>query len=159
MLPTTTTGPQPEPKKSRWRKWLKWTGIGCASWVGMMLVLGIIASIFTPASPPHAPIPKPGTKDTVAAVVVADSSMPVSATLAIPLASPALDVAPKISIEPPVPAPPKLEQKEVTVYTTSTGSKYHRSSCSSLRKSSYAISLSEAKAASYEPCRRCHPPN
>ena len=45
----------------------------------------------------------------------------------------------------------------ITVYITETGSKYHRSSCSSLRKSKIAIPLDEA-VESYEPCERCNPP-
>lgn len=45
-----------------------------------------------------------------------------------------------------------------TVYITDTGSKYHRSGCSYLKKSSHAISLSAAKAQGYTPCSRCNPP-
>ena len=45
----------------------------------------------------------------------------------------------------------------VTVYGTKTGKKYHRSSCSSLRRSKIPISLAEAKVG-YGPCARCKPP-
>lgn len=44
------------------------------------------------------------------------------------------------------------------VYITNTGTKYHRSSCSSLSKSKIPISLKEAKNQGYEPCKRCSPP-
>jgi uncharacterized repeat protein (TIGR02543 family) len=45
-----------------------------------------------------------------------------------------------------------------TVYITKTGSKYHRDGCSSLRKSKIAISLQDAVARGYEPCKNCNPP-
>ena len=44
-----------------------------------------------------------------------------------------------------------------TVYVTRTGKKYHRESCSSLRRSKISISLAEAKER-YGPCSRCNPP-
>ena len=46
----------------------------------------------------------------------------------------------------------------VTVYITKTGSKYHRGSCSYLRESKIAISLSSAKSQGYTACSRCDPP-
>lgn len=50
------------------------------------------------------------------------------------------------------------QENSVTVYITATGSKYHRSGCSYLKKSSIPISLSSAKAQGYTPCSRCNPP-
>ena len=47
--------------------------------------------------------------------------------------------------------------EDVSVYVTRTGKKYHRGSCSSLRRSKIPISLSEAKQR-YGPCSRCNPP-
>ena len=44
-----------------------------------------------------------------------------------------------------------------TVYITNTGKKYHRSGCSYLKKSQFAISVSSAKAQGYTPCSRCNP--
>ena len=44
------------------------------------------------------------------------------------------------------------------VYVTNTGTKYHRSTCSSLRKSKIQTTVSEAKALGYTPCSNCHPP-
>lgn len=44
-----------------------------------------------------------------------------------------------------------------TVYITDTGSKYHSSSCSYLKKSKRAISLNDAKSQGYTPCSRCNP--
>jgi len=45
-----------------------------------------------------------------------------------------------------------------TVYITSTGSKYHRGSCSYLSSSKIAISLSNAKSKGYTACSVCDPP-
>jgi endonuclease YncB( thermonuclease family) len=45
-----------------------------------------------------------------------------------------------------------------TVYITRTGAKYHRSGCSSLRKSSIPIKLKDAVTKGYTPCSRCNPP-
>ena len=47
--------------------------------------------------------------------------------------------------------------QEVTVYVTRTGKKYHRGSCSYLRRSKIPTSLAEAKQR-YGPCSRCSPP-
>ncbi|MGN1194303.1 MAG: fibronectin type III domain-containing protein [Acutalibacteraceae bacterium] len=44
-----------------------------------------------------------------------------------------------------------------TVYITETGTKFHRSSCSSLRKSKIAISRSKAIAQGYTACKICKP--
>lgn len=43
------------------------------------------------------------------------------------------------------------------VYITNTGSKYHRSSCRTLKKSQIEKHLSEVQG-SYEPCGICNPP-
>ena len=45
----------------------------------------------------------------------------------------------------------------ITVYRTRTGSKYHRATCSSLRSSSFPLSLAEAQDAGLGPCSRCKP--
>lgn len=45
---------------------------------------------------------------------------------------------------------------DITVYVTSTGTKYHRDGCRHL-KTRIPISLDKAKA-SYDPCRVCNPP-
>ena len=59
-------------------------------------------------------------------------------------------------VEHPKPKPP-VQPTSVTVYVTRTGKKYHRGTCSYLRRSRIAISLDRAKA-SYGPCSRCSPP-
>ena len=46
----------------------------------------------------------------------------------------------------------------ITVYITKTGGKYHRSSCSYLRRSKIPISLKDACGSGYTPCSRCKPP-
>lgn len=53
---------------------------------------------------------------------------------------------------------PAAQETSTTVYITETGSKYHRSGCSYLKKSCISISLSSAKAQNYTPCSRCNPP-
>ena len=47
------------------------------------------------------------------------------------------------------------EKKDCTVFVTRTGNRYHKSYCSSLRKSRIPMSRSEAIKAGYTPCRRC----
>jgi hypothetical protein len=44
-----------------------------------------------------------------------------------------------------------------TVYITKTGEKYHRSSCQYLRKSKYAVSMTEAVERGYTACSVCQP--
>jgi len=51
---------------------------------------------------------------------------------------------------------PPDTQDEI-VYITKTGSKYHRGSCSYLKKSKIPISKKDAKARGYGPCSRCRP--
>lgn len=59
----------------------------------------------------------------------------------------------------PVPKLPAVNETSpaVAVYVTRTGKKYHRGSCSYLRRSKILISLEEAKLG-YSPCSRCSPP-
>jgi micrococcal nuclease len=49
------------------------------------------------------------------------------------------------------------DPKEITVYITRTGRKYHRAECHCLAKSKIAISLADAKE-KYQPCKLCTPP-
>jgi len=51
----------------------------------------------------------------------------------------------------------KDQDKDVIVYVTKTGTKYHRSDCSCLRKSCIPIPLSEARK-KCSPCSKCNPP-
>lgn len=48
-------------------------------------------------------------------------------------------------------------KKEVIVYITDTGTKYHRNSCSYLRQSKIQIDESKAIRQGYTPCSRCNP--
>ena len=50
------------------------------------------------------------------------------------------------------------ETKEITVYVTKTGEKYHRDGCQYLRKSQIPISLDNAVDTGYGPCSKCDPP-
>lgn len=47
--------------------------------------------------------------------------------------------------------------KEIMVYVTSTGKKYHRAGCSSLSKTKIPMALEKARK-DYLPCKQCHPP-
>lgn len=46
----------------------------------------------------------------------------------------------------------------IIVYITTTGTKYHRATCSYLSSSKIPISLSEAKAEGYTSCSVCNSP-
>ena len=48
---------------------------------------------------------------------------------------------------------------DIIVYITETGQKYHRETCSSLKKSKIPIERSEAVRQGYEPCSICKPDN
>ena len=50
------------------------------------------------------------------------------------------------------------DKKEITVYITKTGAKYHTAGCSYLKKSSIPIELANAIGSGYTPCSRCSPP-
>lgn len=49
------------------------------------------------------------------------------------------------------------DNRNVTVYVTNSGTKYHKSGCSYL-KSSHAVTLEYAITNGYTACSRCHPP-
>lgn len=51
----------------------------------------------------------------------------------------------------------KQAKKEITVYITKTGAKYHQGYCSYLRKSSIPIGKSSAVSSGYTACSRCNP--
>jgi hypothetical protein len=50
------------------------------------------------------------------------------------------------------------QNKNITVYTTKTGTKYHNSGCRYLSKSSRSMSLTDAAKKGLEPCSKCNPP-
>ncbi|WP_010243883.1 MBL fold metallo-hydrolase [Acetivibrio cellulolyticus] len=51
-----------------------------------------------------------------------------------------------------------VEKKEITVYVTKSGDKYHTESCQYLKKSKISISLDDAKSQGFTSCSKCHPP-
>ncbi|MBL7648327.1 MAG: thermonuclease family protein [Candidatus Hydrogenedentes bacterium] len=53
--------------------------------------------------------------------------------------------------------PAKTDRKVNEVFITETGSKYHRGSCRSLKKSKRAVSKSDALSLGLEPCGICNP--
>lgn len=54
--------------------------------------------------------------------------------------------------------PSNTQKKEIIVYITRTGSKYHVAGCQYLRTSMISISLGSALVQGYEPCSVCKPP-
>ncbi len=50
------------------------------------------------------------------------------------------------------------EAKEISVYITKTGEKYHKKSCDYLKYSKYEITLKEAIELKYDACLVCTPP-
>jgi hypothetical protein len=58
--------------------------------------------------------------------------------------------------------PPALQNqsdsKTQTVYVTRTGKRYHRDGCRYLSSSRIAMSLKDAEAQGYTPCKVCRPP-
>jgi len=57
------------------------------------------------------------------------------------------------------PTPPtQTDKKTETVYVTRTGMKYHRENCRYLASSKIPMSLKDAQAKGYTPCKVCHPP-
>ena len=79
--------------------------------------------------------------------------------LIVALTAPVLSTACGVAAKSPVyaSAHAATQKREVVVYVTRTGEKYHRSSCQYLRKSKIPMALSDAKR-SYSPCSVCRPP-
>lgn len=61
-------------------------------------------------------------------------------------------------LEGKVPTADNSSDSEVTVYITNTGAKYHLYGCQYLKKSCIPVTLAQAKAWGYTPCKRCKPP-
>lgn len=75
-------------------------------------------------------------------------------------APPVIATTPKSNNEPKshTTIAPSTGNDDTTVYIADTGTKYHTENCRTLRKSKHAITLKEAKAKGYTPCKVCHPP-
>ena len=69
--------------------------------------------------------------------------------------TPATSSQPATSVTQPLPSEQK---KEIVVYVTRTGEKYHRGGCRYLSKSQIPMTLQDAKASGYTPCSVCNPP-
>lgn len=149
---------------SPWRKALKYGAIG----LGAFVWGNIIVSLVQQGPPPTAAETAQPVADSLAAQPV--EAEPLAAPVAppdttaarapVPVATPPAPPAPA-PVAAPEPAPvateTKAKQAGPTVYITRTGTHYHRSGCSSLRKSREAISL-DAVRGLMEPCGRCRPP-
>ena len=56
------------------------------------------------------------------------------------------------------PSPQRAEEPRAqTVYVTLTGKRYHRDGCRYLASSKIPMSLKDAKAQGYTPCKACRP--
>ena len=51
------------------------------------------------------------------------------------------------------------KEKDVTVYTTKTGKRFHKDGCRYLKKSKIKTTLKKACAAGHTSCKVCKPPN
>jgi septal ring-binding cell division protein DamX len=78
--------------------------------------------------------------------------------------APTITTTPTLTPSPsPLPTPndapaTESDEKEIIVYITKTGTKYHRSECRHLSKSKTPIDLESAKE-KYSPCSTCKPPS
>ena len=63
-----------------------------------------------------------------------------------------------VPVSPAVQPETQATNQEAMVYVTPTGKKYHLVGCKTIKKSSTAIPLSQAKAEGYTPCKVCNPP-
>ena len=64
-----------------------------------------------------------------------------------------------ISLATPQASPQRAEEpKAETVYVTRTGKRYHREGCRYLVSSKIPMTLKDAKAHGYTPCKVCRPP-
>jgi len=54
--------------------------------------------------------------------------------------------------------PSNIQKKEIIVYITKTGSKYHVAGCQYLKSSMISTSLESALVQGYTPCSVCKPP-
>lgn len=97
-------------------------------------------------------------KLTTAETTTAQETTPAPTTEVVAAAP--VDTAPAIA-ETPAPETqpietPAPETQEQGVWVCGTGKKYHRTSSCSNMNSPYQISLSEAQAQGYEPCKKCY---
>jgi anti-sigma factor RsiW len=52
----------------------------------------------------------------------------------------------------------QTDKRSETVYVTRTGKRYHQEGCRYLASSQIPMSLKDAQAKGYTPCKVCHPP-
>jgi len=95
-----------------------------------------------------------GNKETITPSIVADSAMNSNkgTTVTQPITQPA-----KSTENLPKPTPTPSQNVEQTVYTTNSGSKYHKAGCRYLSKSEIPITKTEAINEGLTPCSVCNP--
>lgn len=71
--------------------------------------------------------------------------------------SASVDAQPREAAPQPAAAASDTETRQITVYVTETGEKYHRGDCAYLAKSRILMTLDTARR-SYGPCSKCGPP-
>jgi hypothetical protein len=140
---------------------LAWVGLAFLFFAGSFLFYRSV-TITQPApvvsAPPAqltAPPPTPAFSPTVPSTPPLIARVPTSAPT--PKPTPSIDFS-DVATATPTPSPVKADPEEVTVYVTRTGQKYHRAGCQYLSRSMIPMTLADAQAEGYEPCKVCHPP-
>lgn len=113
--------------------------------------------------PESAPSSTPAPAPTAGAgpVFAPTAPLPTTAAPAVPASrsesSPTPSAQPSVSTPPAVTKPTATDTKGITVYRTTSGTKYHREGCRYLRSSSIPVALEEA-VTTLGPCSVCGPP-
>lgn len=135
----------------------------------LFILISFMLMLFTSCTPiSNNPTPTLDKVGTVSATLTPITPSPIPTISPTPEATPTPALTPQPTPSPtpiptvaPTPTPKVVmqpsENKEVTVYITKTGEKYHTGNCRYLSKSKIPINLSDAKK-SYSPCSVCNPP-
>ncbi|HMQ77135.1 MAG TPA: Ada metal-binding domain-containing protein [Flavobacteriales bacterium] len=139
------------------RTWKQWLGLGCAGYLVLMFWGAVLMAVFGDGDKKEAEVTTPQQVEPMAAPAMPLENSQGQAPNAVErMGTPAAVATPEPA---PVVAEPEEDRRQTTtVYTTRTGDHYHRSGCSSLRRSRTATTLADAQEAGYEPCHRCRPP-
>lgn len=122
--------------------------------VALLFTVGCIASPIIAEGPSARAVTASQTASGAGAEASDDAAILESAPGAVPNAD-----TMEAEAEPSEEEAPGGEDAEVVVYITKTGTKYHVATCGTLKQSKIEITLEEAKAQGYEPCKLCNPPS
>lgn len=91
----------------------------------------------------------------------AETEIPGTLPVDLPTNNPSIDFVSRFqevdAVQDPLLSEIYTAAKDVTVYITRTGKKYHRGNCRYLARSKFPISKSDAIASGYGPCKVCKP--